>query len=41
VLENLLANRRGKSTIIAGDLNWRHPAFGGEEEDVRGRQIIV
>jgi hypothetical protein len=40
VLENLLASRRGKPTIIAGDLNGRHPAFGGEEEDVRGRQII-
>jgi endonuclease/exonuclease/phosphatase family metal-dependent hydrolase len=40
VLENLLGSRRGKPTIIAGDLNGRHPAFGGEEEDVRGRQII-
>jgi hypothetical protein len=40
VLENLLASRRGKPTIIAGDLNGRHPAFGGEDEDVRGRQII-
>jgi hypothetical protein len=40
VLENLLASRRGKPTIIAWDLNGRHPAFGGEEEDVRGRQII-
>jgi hypothetical protein len=39
-LEELLASRRGKPTIIAGDLNGRHPAFGGEEEDVRGRQII-
>jgi hypothetical protein len=40
VLEELLASRKGKPTIIAGDLNGRHPAFGGEEEDVRGRQII-
>jgi hypothetical protein len=40
VLENLLASRRGKPTIIAGDLNGRYPAFGGEEEDARGRQII-
>jgi hypothetical protein len=40
VLENLLASRRGKPTIIAGDLNGRHTAFGGEDEDVRGRQII-
>jgi hypothetical protein len=40
VLEELLASRRGKPTMIAGDLNRRHPAFGGEEEDVRGRQII-
>jgi hypothetical protein len=40
VLEELLASRREKPTMIAGDLNRRHPAFGGEEEDVRGRQII-
>jgi hypothetical protein len=40
VLENLLASRRGKPTIIAGDLNGRYPAFGGEEEDARDRQII-
>jgi hypothetical protein len=40
VLEELLASRRGKPTMIAGDLNRRHPAFGGEEEDIRGRQII-
>jgi hypothetical protein len=40
VLENLLASRRGKPTIIAGDLNGRYPAFGGEEEEARGRQII-
>jgi hypothetical protein len=30
VLEELLASRKGRPTIIAGDLNGRHPAFGGE-----------
>jgi hypothetical protein len=37
VLEDLLTSRRGRPTIIAGDFNGRHPAFGGEEDDARGR----
>jgi hypothetical protein len=40
VLEDLLASRRGQPTIIARDYNGKHPAFGGEEDDGKGRQII-
>jgi hypothetical protein len=39
-LDALLASRRGRPTIIGGDLNAKHPLFGGEEDDGRGRQVI-
>jgi hypothetical protein len=39
-LDALLASRRGRPTIIGGDLNAKHPSFGGEEDDGRGRQVI-
>jgi hypothetical protein len=39
-LDALLASWRGRPTIIGGDLNAKHPLFGGEEDDGWGRQVI-